>query len=547
MSRLLSDQAFAWAVALLLAFAAFANGAYDLWAATAVYLAAIALTAAFVARAAWAEESGGLDLSWAAPVGLCLLALGVSTLRAGNPAAAFQGYADWCAALALFWVAKQAYSSAPAVEAVTAAGALVVWVELAANLRQQAASTLPLGEQMAGTLVNPNFAACCVLLWLPVLVAKAWSSRREGAAWFWGATVAAACAKLYLTYSLWGMMVSAAVLPLLAGPSAVKAAARRHPRTVALAVFLGALAAGVIVYLKFSRVVGWHGGSVAGNEYRRFRWWAAALRMFWDNPAFGVGPANYASAYLAYRPGSGQHTHVAHNLLLTLLSETGLAGTGALLGLAAAWGRRFFATSQALEERWPFAVALAAFFGATLVLPGVEMLAILLTVAVFAGVCLAPESVPRVRPRLSVAVVAVAAAAALAGDVVRPFFAGRLVEAARAELSEGRFASALELSRRGVALYPRSSDAHRMAAQASAGLFGRGGAASSLDDAIESQRRASALNRHQGVPAMELGRLLWLRGDREEALSQLARAARLDHTNPVILRELETAATSAPR
>lgn len=537
--RILSDAAFAWALAALLAGAAFANGGYDLWAATAVYLALIALTGVFVARAAWAEGAGGLDLSLLPLLGLCLAVFGVSTLRAGNPAAAFQGYSDWCAAFAVFWVSKHVFREADAVDAVTAAGAAVVWVELAVNIRQQLASTGPFTEQMSGTLVNPNFAACLVVLWVPVLLSKARRSRGERAAWFWRATAAAAFVKLWLTYSLWGMMTAAAVLPLLAGPRAVRTAPRRHPRAAAAAAVVAALAVAAIVYVKFSRVRGTFGGVVAGNEFRRFSWWLAALRMLADGPIFGVGPANYSSAFLAFRPGAGQHTHLAHSLPLTLLSETGLAGTGALLALAAAWGRRFCASGRALAERWPFAVALAAFLGATLVLPGVEMLAIQLTAAAFAGLCLGREDVPLARPRQSVALVAAAAAAALAMDVVRPFVAGRLAQAARAELSAGRFESALEAGRSAAAAYPKSSDAHRMAAQAAAGLFRRDGAPFRLEEAIESQRRAASLDRYQGVPLMELARLHRLRGDRAEAARLLRQAVRLDHNNPVIRLELE--------
>lgn len=190
--RLLSDEAFAWALSALLCFATFANGAYDLWAATIVYLAAIALTGAFVVRAAWGRDGDGLDLSLLPLLGLCASVFGVSTLRAGNPAAAFQGYSDWCSALAVFWVSKHVFRGAGGTAAASAAAALIVWIELGVNINQQWFAYMPLREQMRGTLVNANFAACMILMWLPVLLAEAWRSRGERTVWFWSATVAAA-------------------------------------------------------------------------------------------------------------------------------------------------------------------------------------------------------------------------------------------------------------------------------------------------------------------------------------------------------------------
>jgi O-antigen ligase len=60
--------------------------------------------------------------------------------------------------------------------------------------------------------------------------------------------------------------------------------------------------------------------------------WVAALRMWERSPWLGVGPGNYAAAYLAVRipPWDDPLGH-AHNIYLNVLAETGLVGLAAYL------------------------------------------------------------------------------------------------------------------------------------------------------------------------------------------------------------------------
>lgn len=59
----------------------------------------------------------------------------------------------------------------------------------------------------------------------------------------------------------------------------------------------------------------------------RLSWWQAGWRMFIDHPLFGSGWGSFGSQYLIYRPVVTENTAYAHNGLVQLLAEGGLAGT----------------------------------------------------------------------------------------------------------------------------------------------------------------------------------------------------------------------------
>ncbi|MHB0981150.1 MAG: O-antigen ligase family protein [Thermoleophilia bacterium] len=73
----------------------------------------------------------------------------------------------------------------------------------------------------------------------------------------------------------------------------------------------------------------------------RLEFWSASLKMAEQSPVVGVGLANYPEAYADlnlqgkwYLPGPGfRPPPHAHNLVLTLLAETGLLGISAFFGL----------------------------------------------------------------------------------------------------------------------------------------------------------------------------------------------------------------------
>lgn len=62
----------------------------------------------------------------------------------------------------------------------------------------------------------------------------------------------------------------------------------------------------------------------------RLHYYKAAAAMFVQRPLTGVGLGEYLSAYVRIKPAGAEETRAAHNLILEMLSQTGLAG-----GLAA--------------------------------------------------------------------------------------------------------------------------------------------------------------------------------------------------------------------
>jgi putative inorganic carbon (HCO3(-)) transporter len=84
----------------------------------------------------------------------------------------------------------------------------------------------------------------------------------------------------------------------------------------------------------------------------------AAVLMFLDRPAGGIGYANYPELYLEYSPRIGLDTRremrETHSLYLEVLSETGILGFGVLIiGLALARGGRGRASGAPDGSWWP--------------------------------------------------------------------------------------------------------------------------------------------------------------------------------------------------
>jgi O-antigen ligase len=101
-----------------------------------------------------------------------------------------------------------------------------------------------------------------------------------------------------------------------------------------------------------------------------------AWQMFLDHPLFGCGFSQYAVAHVNYLADRSSgldleqvRNYIQHNVVLSLLTETGLVGVGLFLAIAALWGldawRLWSAQSLPLENRQMgllMLVALTAYF-----------------------------------------------------------------------------------------------------------------------------------------------------------------------------------------
>jgi O-antigen ligase len=486
-------------LAALTLFGALANGAHDLWAATAVYWAALAGIAAAAVCAAMRKEP--LSLDGLAPSLAAAALLSLSAFHAGNPARALFSLADWLAALSLFWLALQAFRSEKSVGLFVALVAPFFWLELAVILSQRwtsyhSAPVLParlLYDSVPGTLVNANVAAAFHLLWLPVLVRRAQEERLAAGRGrlFW--TVSAACCLLGLlllnsTSALLCLLLAA---PFIAGPEKALNWMRRRSRSARLTLAAGLSLALIVSIHKLLRT-----DMPLSSKISRLDWWLTGLRMFRANPWLGVGPGNFPSAFLAYKRAGVPNTLFAHSFPIGLLAETGLAGLAGLALFSASWLDRLRRRHQdALGFRWPFLLGTAMLMAYVSINIGLEYLANLSCLALFLGIAAAPAAEALRRPTRLAAALTTTLCLTAAVYAAVPLVSSRLLQAGDDQISTGNASAALKNYEAALRTYPLSSEPRRARARALDAGARKTGAAADLREAAAESERASALDR----------------------------------------------------
>lgn len=225
---------------------------------------------------------------------------------------------------AVFWVCLAI--AATAVVAVVQAGGGLREAEhglgtLPPGFREAAATRINVGRSF-GTAALPGHFAALLLMAAPPLVAGLGVGPR------WRRAVAALGLALVttgvlLTRSLSASLVAACVLAL------ALARGLRRPRLVLGGAFvLMALTAATLLWR----------GDVASLEPVRLRWenWQVATQAWLAHPWLGVGLGGVGQAALATPAGEANQSPYAHNTLLQLLAELGLAGLPAIV-LGAGW------------------------------------------------------------------------------------------------------------------------------------------------------------------------------------------------------------------
>lgn len=480
-------------------------GGHDLWIATPLYLAALALAGVVALRDAWTPKAPGLDRGFALAAAGLLAAFWTSFLFAARPEDAWLEAMDWTSAALVFLLALRACRSERSVELLlvfpVAYAVLELWpliFERYTRLLKDSPQTDTaikwfwriLGEQPAGSFPNSSPMAAFLILWLPALGQRAFHTR----SWRWRALAAATFLAFLMLNSVWGVLCLGACL-LLAVRAPILRLVKRHPR-LALGASAAALAAGVfLVWWKLSQRVDWSGNPVtAAQRFARLAWWHAGLRMFLDNPWLGVGPGNYGSAYLAYRTAPVQNSLFAHSLPVTLLAETGLIGTLAFAGFTVYAGARIF-RAKLSPEREGVAIGAFGFLLFSMISISAEYLAALMGFFLALGVAAAPSARGELQPRKPAALVLALALLASTPWVVSPWLASRLIVAADEDLSAQRLDDALRRYQAAAETDPRAWEAPHGLARAGAVAFRRSGSVERLWEAVRHQRRAVALDR----------------------------------------------------
>ncbi|MFH2204358.1 MAG: O-antigen ligase family protein [Elusimicrobiota bacterium] len=528
-----ADEMFALLLALLLSCAALARGAHDVWAATIVYIAVLALAAGLLLVSAWSSRSRGLRVDFAPHLGVLALIWTLTFLHAVRPGEAYLRWLDWLSCMALFWISLHVLRTRRALEIFLAGMVPVLCVQAAMILYQQCVGSF-FREQPAGTLVNSNIAAAFLILWLPPLAARVhatWNSAQP-LRYVWRLGLAAAGIALIFVYSTWALVC----VGIAAAAAAVRYRDRRNKRHTALLLTIPLLLAAAVGY-KFLGTLNLGGYPLEpGENLRRLGWWWSGMRMFFDHPWLGVGLGNFPSAYLAYQAG-GQHTLFAHSFPLTLLAESGLAGVLGLSAFLLLWLRRI-RCREVLEQRLPYLTGLALFALFGLISLSVEYWVNLAAFWVFLAAAAAPAASALFKPRRTIIIAAVLAAVCAVPYIASPFFASRNCVYAGERLRAGDLDAALSAYAGAAGIDSLSAEARRGQARVLYARFEAAGDTWRLDQAVEHQEAAIQLDRLNGVLWWELSKYLRMQGKRE-TLHALRNAALLDRRNPEIRRDLE--------
>lgn len=141
---------------------------------------------------------------------------------------------------------------------------------------------------------------------------------------------------------------------------------RRHRRTVAAMGVVTVLGVGIAMTLVARSPDGWVSrrlpatfGRIATSglqtaDANRMVLWTAAFAGFRDRPLVGYGPENYHLAWSAhfqpriYTATNEQRVDRAHNIMLEVLSTTGIIGFAAFLAM---WAALFFSISAGLRNK----------------------------------------------------------------------------------------------------------------------------------------------------------------------------------------------------
>jgi O-antigen ligase len=183
-------------------------------------------------------------------------------------------------------------------------------------------------KRASGTFVNPNHLAGWMVQILPLALAQVFLGRGSDISKVvhgYGAVMMLTA--LALTMSRGGWLATAVVVGLFFGWLAWR---RRNLRVLSLTVMAVVILAGAL-FLMYNEKARTRVTAVSVEGHResglRDYLWSPALKMWQDNPWWGVGPAHYNVQFPAYRPTSMQLSPgYVHNEYIQMLVDFGLIG-----------------------------------------------------------------------------------------------------------------------------------------------------------------------------------------------------------------------------
>lgn len=319
-----------------------------------------------------------------------LLALAASWLLAAifsqNSARSWETLVFWLTYLFVYFMAvdlgRRRWFKELALNAIVAVSGFVLafaLLQLSWWWRDQPAGFAPLSLPRLSVLGNPNTMASFLALVFPLVLyklsaAKTLAGQILGIAWL-GLLAAATL----LTQSRGGLLALGAAggffVAIWAGRSTQKNWWRWGLPLLGLAVLAGLVVIGLTMR------------SLSGGISIRQQVMTGALITWWQHPLVGSGPGTLGQELLQNQPVLEKIWPDAHNLYLTLLAETGLAGAIGLVWLAVVALRQLWTdVNQGTDlPGVASAAALVGFAAHSLVDSQLKYPAIMLLVAVLAG------------------------------------------------------------------------------------------------------------------------------------------------------------------
>jgi O-antigen ligase len=351
----------------------------------------------------------------------------ISALLATNHWLAYRALTVTVSGATIFWSARRLANVGlrPALAHILALVVVIGAITALAQAYGMKMEFAALNRAPGGMFGNRNFMAHLTAAGIPLLLWCIASSRKNGAALFWTASLAVCAAALVLsrTRAAWlALAVSAvpAAIIVLTGPAFLENSdARRRMTRAVLAV-----AGGVLFALVIPNTLDWRSDSPyldsvrgvvdyrAGSGRGRLAQYANSAKMSAAHPLLGVGPGNWAVIYPKFAPANdpslAETTGMAANPWpssdwVAALSERGIAAFLALVAfvvllLGAALKTRYDPTRTPAERLAAIAgggvvliAALEGVFDAVLLLPTP-----LIVVSAAAGALIAPGAERRV-------------------------------------------------------------------------------------------------------------------------------------------------------
>jgi hypothetical protein len=173
------------------------------------------------------------------------------------------------------------------------------------------------------TFVYPNALACCILLFLPLVLAASQELPRSGRWLASGAFLLAGSACMVWTGSKAGWIIALIQI-------AVWIVTRRIP----LGWKVGIVAAiGLVGLTSFAVKYRDYFARGATSVSARFDYWEAAWQTIRNHPGLGTGPGTFGFVYARIKPPEAEMARLAHNDYLQQWSDSGISGFLSYLAL----------------------------------------------------------------------------------------------------------------------------------------------------------------------------------------------------------------------